>query len=146
MAENRIAIVGTVDPGALTATTHTTDIIDMQKHLEVGFIILLGTLGSSATVDFTVSASANSNMSSSAVLTSRTITQLTQAGTDSNKQVIVWVRGIEIATINPQYRYIQGTLTVGTATSGAGVVVISTGQRSGASVDHNLASVDQVVD
>jgi hypothetical protein len=136
-----LAIVDCIDPDAYTTGAVNGDIIDMSKHRRVMFIVMAGTLGSSATIDFKVQGSAASNMGSAGDLTGKAITQLTEAGTDSDKQAVVEVTAEEVAAQG--YRYIRGTLTVGTATSDAGVVAVAGFSRY--STLDDLASVDEIV-
>lgn len=141
-ADQAVAVVATCDPDAITTDGDTTDIIDMMKFEQVMFVVMAGTLGSSATLDFQVNQSAASNMSSPAVISGAAITQLTQGGTDSDKQAIVVVKQSDLTA---GYRYIQGALTVGVATSDAGVIALGLYPTYGPASDYDLASVDEIV-
>ena len=144
IAEN-VAILATIDPDAYGTGTQTTDIIDMRYWREVMFIVTAGDLGASATLDFSVAASAASNMGSSSSISGKSITQFTQAGTDSDKQAIVRVTAEEVAAIGIGHRYIQGTLTIGTAASDAAVIVLGVSARYQPVDAIDLASVDEIV-
>lgn len=141
----RLAIIGTIEPDVTTASTVTTDEIDMRKFERVMFIGLLGTLGTSATVDFSVKGGASSNPAShSTVITGSAITQLTQAGTDaSDKQFVVEVSAEQVA--EQGLRYIEGSLVVGTATSDVGLVVLGLHKDYTPASDFDLASVAQII-
>ena len=140
-----LAIVGTVDPDAYATGTQLTDAIDMSVHRQVMFIVEAGTLGSSATIDFYVMECATSGGTYTR-LSGKNITQLTQAGTDSDKQAIVNVRAEELTA---GYRYLKGSLRVGTATSDAGVMALASKTRFSDAVTTtsygDLASVDEIV-
>lgn len=139
-----VSVVGTVDPDAITAGTHNTDVIDMSVHRRVMFVVAVGDLGSSATADFKVLECATSG-GTYTLLTGKSITQLTQAGTDSDKQAIVNVSSEELTA---GYRYIKGSLRVGTATSDAGVIALADTIFSDAvttTAYGDLASVDEIV-
>lgn len=141
---DRVAVIGTVDPDAYTAAAYRTDEIDMQDFFEVMFIVMAGTLGSSATADFIVKGGAATNAGShSTNVTGKSITQLTQAGTDDDKQAIVRVTAEECAAQG--IRFIEGVLTIGTATSDAGVIVLGFGGHYGVR-RFDLASVDEIVE
>lgn len=142
ISEN-VAVLATIDPDAYGTGDQTTDVIDMRYWREVMFVVMAGTLGSSATLDFVVAGSAVVGMTSSATITGKSITQLTEAGTDSDKQAIIRVSAEEVAAQG--FRYIQGTLSVGTATSDAGVIAIGTHARYNPASDFDLASVDEIV-
>jgi hypothetical protein len=114
----------------------------MSQFEQVMFVVMAGTLGSSATIDFQVYQSTAANMGTPVVITGALITQLTQAGTDSDKQAIVVVKQ---ADLTAGYRYIQGSLTVGTATSDAGMIALGMYPTFGPASDYDLASVDEIV-
>lgn len=138
-----LAVVSCIDPDANTTGAITGDIIDMSKHARVMFVVMAGTLGSSATLDFQVFGSAASNMGSPGALTGKSITQLTEAGTDSDKQAIVEVTAEEV--ISQGYRYVRGTLTVGVATSDAAVLALADHSRYSPASELDLSSVDEIV-
>lgn len=139
----QLAIVGTVDPDANTAGTASTDVIDMKLHRRVLFIVMAGELGSSGTLDFSVKGDTASNGSFATTITGKAITQMTQAGTDADKQAMVEVTAEEVAQQN--LRYIRGDLVTATATSDSAVIALADSSRytPGASLD--LASVDEIV-
>ena len=119
----RLALIGTIDPDAYSADTYTSDEINMQDYSRVLFILTAGDLGSSATVDFEINGGASSNPGSLATLvTGKDATQLTQAGGDSNKQVIIEVSAEEAAAQGLQY--IEAEVIVGTAACDLGLVVL----------------------
>ncbi len=138
-----LAVVDCIDPDAYTTGAVNGDVIDMKLHRRVMFVVMAGTLGSSATLDFAVYGDTASNGSFATKITGKEITQLTQAGTDSNKQAIVEVTAEEVAAQG--YRYIRGTLTVTTATSDAGAIGLADFSRYGPASENDLSSVDEIV-
>lgn len=137
----RLAVVATIDPDAYGTGAQTSDVIDMTNHRRVIFVVMAGALGSSATLDFEVRGDAASNGSFTTPITGKSITQLTEAGTDSNKQAIVEVTSEEVAAQG--LRYVRGLATLGAATSDYGVVAIAGDSRYQPADD--LASVDEIV-
>lgn len=137
----QLAVVATIDPDAYTASTVLTDAIDMSKFRRVMFIVMAGELGASATVDFKVTECATSG-GSYTDLSGKSITQLTQAGSDDDKQVIVEVAAAEMGSGK---RYLKGSLTIGTATSDAGVIALASVGRHKPENANDLASVDEIV-
>lgn len=137
------AVVDCIDPDAYGTGATTGDIIDMDVYRRVMFVVMVGDLGTVATADFAVYGSAASNMGTPGLITGKSITQMTEAGTDSNKQAIVEVTAEEVAAQG--YRYIRGTLTIGAATSDAGVLTLASGLRYGPASENDLASVDEIV-
>ena len=136
-----MGVVGIIDPDAYTASTYLTGAIDMSKWGRVVFIVMAGDLGSSATVDFKVTEAATSGGSYSDI-TGKAITQLTQAGTDDNKQALVEVLASELGSGK---QFLKGSLTVGTATSDAGVIVLGFHPRFGPAGDQDATTVDEIV-
>ena len=97
---DQLAVIATIDPASISPSTVTTDVIDLSRVRSVIFVVAAGTLGTSATLDFAVKGDSASGGSFTTTVTGKTITQLTKAGSDDNKQVIVEVnswqnRGLE---------------------------------------------------
>lgn len=140
-----IGVIGCIDPDVHTAAAYITDEVDMNKWSRVLFIVMAGTLGSSATLDFAVKGGATTNAGShSTAVTGKSITQVTQGGTDgSDKQYLVEVTAEECAAQG--LNFIEGTMTIGTATSDAGVVVIGLREDYSDVTDQDLASVTEIV-
>jgi hypothetical protein len=137
------AVISCIDPDAYTASEYNTygtenDTIDMTLWSEVMFILMAGTLGSSATLNMDIeSGSANGTFGN----TVKSITQLTQAGSDSDKQVVVCVKSEELTAGD---RYLNAEVTLGTATSDFGLLVLGRARHKPAS-GSDLASVDEIV-
>lgn len=140
-----LGVVACIDPDVHTAAAYITDEVDMSKWTRVIFIVMAGTLGSSATLDFAVKGGASTNAGShSTAVTGKSITQVTQAGTDgSDKQYIVEVTAEECAAQG--LNFIEGTMTVGTATSDAGVIAIGLRGDYSDVTAQDLASVTEIV-
>ena len=139
-----LAVVATVDPDAYATGTQLTDAIDMEDHEQVMFIVQLGTMASSATIDFYVMECATSGGTYTR-LSGKSITQLTEAGTDSDKQAIVNVKASELGT---GMRYLKGSLRIGTDAVDSGVIALATSRFSHAVTSTSfgdLASVDEIV-
>jgi hypothetical protein len=140
----KLAVVAAIDPDAYGTGTQGTDWADMEKFGQVMFVVMAGALGSSATLDFKVQEATDSSGTGAQDISGKSITQLTDAGTDSDKQAIVNVIAEELDRADG-YRYVRGLLTVGTATSDAGVLVLAGDPRFLPASDFDLASVDEIV-
>lgn len=138
-----LAVVSCIDPDANGAGAINGDVIDMKNFRRVLFIIMAGTLGASATLDWVLKGDTASGGSFSTTINGKSITQLTQAGTDDDKQVVVEVTAEEVAAQG--FRYIRETLTVGTATSDAGTLALADFSRYSPASEYDLASVDEIV-
>lgn len=133
------AIVATIDPASVAVGTADSDILDMQKFDEAAFVLALGTLGTAATVDLVLQASAAADLSGPTAI--RSATQLTKVGTDDNKQVILGLRNNELSSRG--LRYVRARVTVAGAASQAALVVLARPFAKPAS-DYDLASVDEI--
>ena len=141
-ATELFAVVGKIDPDAYSASTELTEAIDCSYWDQLVFTVMAGTLGSSATLDFKVTSSATSGGTYTDV-SGAAITQLTQAGTDSDKVAIVVLDTTHIATLGK--RFVKGSLTIATAASDAGVVVYGFRSRYLPATQYDLAAVDEIV-
>ena len=138
-----LAIVACIDPDANGTGALESDVIDMRYHRRVMFIVQVGTMASTSTLDFKVQEGLESDMSDAADLSGKSITQLTQAGTDSDKQAIVEVTAEEVAAAGG--RYIWGVMTIAAAASDSGMVAIADSSRFSPASEYDLASVDEIV-
>jgi len=140
----RLALIGTIDPDAYSANTYTSDEIDMADFKRVVFILSVGDLGSSATVDFEINGGSSSNPGSLATLvTGKDATQLTQAGSDSDKQVIIEVSAEEAAAQGLQY--LEAEVIVGTAACDLGLIVLGEPAHYSDTAGLDLATVAEVI-
>lgn len=139
------AILATIDPDVTVASTVVSDYCDMSKYESLMIIVMTGTLGASATVDAVVKqATDSSGTGAKNLTTSKAITQLTQAGSDSDKQVIINVRAEELDMAN-NFDHLAISVTVGTATSDIGALILGFNPRYAPASDNDLASVDEIV-
>ena len=138
----RLAVVATIDPDAYDTGANTSDWINMESFASVMFVVMVGTLGSSGTVDFKVQEATDGSGTSNTDLSSKSITQLTDAGTDDDKQAVVHVRAEELSS---GYTHVAGVMTVGTAASDAAMVAIAGDPRYLAASNFDLSSVDEIV-
>lgn len=136
----QLAVIGQYNPASIAASTVLTASIDMAKYRRVLFIVQCGVLGASATVDFTVTQSATSAGSYIALSPAKSITQLVKASNDNS------VALLEVAAeeLTQGQRFIKGSITVGTAASILGVIVLAGDGRYHPQSD-NLAAVVQTV-
>lgn len=139
------AVLGTIDPDAYAAAAYTSDWCDIGKFKKIMAIVMVGTLGASATVDAKLQGATDSSGTGATDLTGKSITQLTQAGTDDDKQVIIEVDAAEVQGQNSAFTHVAVVVTVGTAASDMGAVVLGLEPRFGPANNNDLASVDEIV-
>lgn len=134
------AVLATIDPDAYATGAQSSDVIDLEDVYEVAAIVMAGTLGTSATLDAIMREMTASGSGTTTVAGGiGAITQLTQAGSDSDKQAIIQFRSDAVAN-----RWCKLVMTVGTAASDAGAIILGRRRYNPAS-DHDLASVDEIV-
>lgn len=140
LLSDRVRVAGAIDPDAYTAAAYSTGWISMVDYGSLIAIVMAGTLGSSATLDGKIEEAADSSGTDAQDLTGKAITQLTQAGTDSDKQALINVRSDELSA---GFTHVRLTMTVGTATSDAGALVLGGDARYEPATD--ATTVDEIV-
>lgn len=139
----RAGVVGKIDPVSLSASTALTDAIDMSKFRRVLFTISVGAMTATGTLDFAIHQS-DASGGSYAAISGKSITQLTAAGSDSNKVVEIEIRADELTEGK---RFIKGSLTAAVAASIVSVVAHAFDARyEPVSPTQDLAAVDEIVE
>jgi len=138
------AIVGAIDPDVTTASTVTTGWIDASEFKAFMGVVMAGTLGTSATVDAKFEQATDSSGTGAKDVSGTDITQLTQAGTDSDKQAVINVTQEDLDIAN-SFTHIRLSVTVGTATSDAGALVLGFYPSYGPASDNDASTVDEIV-
>lgn len=113
---DQVTLLGVIDPDANAAAAYSTGWVDAGMFAKFGAVIKAGDLGSSATLDAKIEQATSSAGAGAKDVTGKAITQLTQAGTDSNKQAIINFSGADLDVANG-FAWVRLTMTVGTATS-----------------------------
>lgn len=142
-----IGVVATIDPDAYGASTVVSDYVNVEDWRDgIMAIVTAGTLGTNATIDAKLRQATDASGTGVKDITGKEITQLTQAGTDeSDRQAIIFVRPDEL-DVAGGFTHVALSLTVGTATSDAGAVVLGVGPRHTPAAEYDLASVAEIVD
>jgi hypothetical protein len=145
LPSEQVAVCATVDPDVLTAAAHTSDYVDASEFNSLLAIVAAGTLGASATFDAKLVQATDSSGTGSKDITGKSITQLTQAGTDeSDRQALINVSQDELDLDNG-FTHVALTITVGTASSDGGGVILGISPRNGPANLNDLASVAEIV-
>jgi hypothetical protein len=140
-ATEKLALVGTIDPGTVANTELFTDVVDMSKFHQVMAIAMLGNMAAE-TIDFKAY-TCDSNGTNAVAL--KSATQLAaHASNNDNMQVIIGVRAPDLLASGKQH--IKFGLVTGNTTGGpAAVAVIAADIRQGLAADADLASVLQLL-
>lgn len=142
LPSDRAAIVGVIDPDAYGASTVTTGWIAAKDFLTYLAVVSAGTLGSSATLDAKLEKATDSSGTGAADISGKAITQLTQAGTDSDKVALI---NLKQAELGDGFTHFRLSMTIGTAASDAGGYVLGFDPAYGPASDYDAAAVDEIV-
>ncbi len=123
----------------------STGWVDMSKWGRIQAIVMAGDLGASATLDAKLTVGTTSSGGTTADVSGAAITQLTQAGTDSNKQALINLDVGQLAKTHVAYQYVRLTMTVGTATSDAGALLMGFAPKYAPASDSDSTTVDEIV-
>ncbi len=144
-ASELAGVVGNIDPDAYAASTVTTGWIDASKFHQYLAIVQAGDLGASATLDGKIEQATDSSGTGAKDVTGKAITQLTQAGTDSNKQSVINLMPSEDLDFDNGFDHFRLSMTIGTAASDAAGIVLGLNARQGIASDNDASTVDEVV-
>lgn len=142
LASEKVAVVGGIDPDAYAANTYASGWIALANFHQFMAIVQAGTLGSSATLDAKIVLGTDASGTSPLDLSGAAITQLTQAGTDSDKQAII---AFNTSAVPVGYSHFSLSLTIGEATSDAGAIVLGLVPAYGPASGNDAATVDEIV-
>lgn len=139
---DQLKIVGVIDPDANAAGTLTSEWVPMSTFHVVLAIILAGVIEATGTIDAKLEQAQDSSGTGAKDITGKAITQLTAAGTDSDKQAIINCRSDEL-DLNNGFTHVRLSMTGGTASADSAAIMLGAAARyEPASA---LASVDEVV-
>lgn len=138
------AIAATIDPASLTANTYVSDWVDMSKFEQVLAVILLGAIATNGTFDAKLRQAVNGSGGSAKDITGKALTQLTEVGTDSNKQALIQCRQDEL-DVAGGFSFVALSITTATAATIAGAVLLGFNPTYGPASGYDLASVDEIV-
>ena len=140
----RAAVVGVIDPDAYAAAAVSSGWIDASEFHDFMALVMAGTFGTNGTIDAKLEQATDGSGTGAKDIAGKAITQLTDAGTDDDKQAIINLRMDEL-DVNNTFTHFRLTVTVAVATSDMGAVVLGMSPRYGPASDNDLASVDEIV-
>jgi hypothetical protein len=134
------AVIAIIDPANNgTGETFSSE-WDMSLWSRVQAVVQVGSMASTATLDFKLQ-DASSSGGSLSDITSKAITQLTEAGSDDDKQAIVNLRFDEL---NDDGRYCKALMTIGTGAVNSSAIVLGLPRYYPAS-ENDASTVDEIV-
>lgn len=143
LPSERAAVVGNIDPDAYAAGTYTTDYIPLKDFGRFMAVVQAGDIVATGTVDAKLIGYTSSAGAGAADITGAAITQLTQAGTDSNKQAVINLNTDSLAGAT-KYTHFRLSVTLGTAGADLGAVVLGFDPLYGPASDTDAATVDSI--
>lgn len=108
LMSEHIQLIAAIDPQK-SATSLGSDVVDMKKWRRIMGVIMVGAFATAGTLDAKFLQSATSNGSYTTYVASKSITQLTEAGTDLNKQAIVNLSAAEVAAVTMRWAKLKVT-------------------------------------
>lgn len=94
--------------------THVSDWVLMENYHRAFFELLLGAMGTNATVDADLQQASSATGTGAKAISGKSITQLTQAGTDNNSPVGIELRTEEL-DVNGGFEYVRFRVTIAVA-------------------------------
>jgi len=148
-ASEMLTILATLDPASQAAGTATTGWISVANHHGLMASVQSGALGASATLDAKFQQALDSSGTGAKDITgkdntNKAITQLTQAASGSNRQVLINLKPEELDTVNG-FGFVRLSLTVGVAPSITSAQLIGVNPRYAPADSLNQAAVAQIV-
>ena len=148
-ASEMLTILATLDPASQAAGTATTGWISVANHHGLMASVQSGALGASATLDAKFQQALDSSGTgakdiTSKDITNKAITQLTQAASGSNRQVLINLKPEELDTVNG-FGFVRLSVTVGVAASITSAQLIGVNPRYAPADSLNQTAVAQVV-
>lgn len=116
LPSSRISVQAVLNPVSQTAATVTTGWVNAAAFGYLLALLAVGAMSSSGTLDAKLQQASDSSGTGAKDITGKAITQLTQAGTDSNKQVMINCRPDELDTTNG-FTHVRLSVTAATAAS-----------------------------
>jgi hypothetical protein len=141
---DRAAVLGGVHAVSQSVGTVVTGWLDVSKFDKILAVIDAGVLGASATLDAKIQQATSSGGAGAKDITGKSITQLTKAGGDDNKWALINLAAEEL-DVAGGFKYIQLSLTVGTAASLVSALVLGFDARYAPGSDYDAAAVDEIV-
>jgi hypothetical protein len=132
----RLGVVGSIHSASQSVGTALTEAIDLSKSRRFLFVVDVGALGASATVDFKVQGATTSG-GTYTTIANTSIAQITT----NNQVATVEITTEGVQALNLGYTYIKGALVVGTAASQASVVAYAADSRNEPTSKQNVSYV-----
>jgi hypothetical protein len=139
----RVSVVGTIAPQS-AAAVQSSGWIDATLFHNYMAVLMVGALGASATVDALLEQATSNAGAGVKDVAGRAITQLTKAGTDDNKQVLINLKQEDL-DFNGGFKFFRLSMTPATAACLIGGAVLGFDPRYDFASDNDATTVDEIV-
>lgn len=109
---------------------HVSDWVLMSKYHRAFFLLMLGAMGASATVDAKLQEAKDATGTGAQDISGKAITQLTKAGSDDNSLAGIELRTEELS-VNSGYEYVRFVVTIAVADCTYSATLFGTETRYG---------------
>ena len=140
-----ISVIGTIDPDANTTASYQTDVFDFKNFEQVVAVVMAGAFGTAGTLDAQFQFAPTSNGTYTTV-PAIAMTQLTEAGSDDDKQVVMVCTAEQVAATTNRWGRVN--LDVGVETTDCAVIVLGKPRLTLAFTSiaaHDLSTVDEII-
>jgi len=144
LPSEKVAVLGSIDPDANAAGALTSDWGDASQFESLLGIVQVGVLGSSGTIDAKLQQATDSSGTGAKDITGKAISQLTEAGSDDDKQALINVRAEEL-DVDGGFTHVAIVLTTAVATSDSSAILLGLNPRFAPASDNDLSTVDEIV-
>lgn len=138
-----MALLTAVSPQSLAASTLNGSWVSMANIGQALAVLKTGTLGASATVDFSLQQAQDSSGTGAKNITGKALTQIVKASGD-DKRAMINLRASDLDT-EGGFWYVRMKIIVGTAASLVDATLFGTSTRAKPADTYNDAAVVQVV-
>ena len=143
-AKEKVGVVGVIDPDAYAAATTTSGWVKADAFLRYIAIIAAGDIATNGTLDAKIEQATSAAGAGAKDVTSLAITQLTEAGPDSNKQVVIDIDPCDLDIAN-NFTHFRLSVTGAVAAADWGAVILGVEPVNGPATGFDAATVDEVV-
>lgn len=146
LPSDEVAVVGTIDPDVLTATTHDSDWVDMGSFDRLMAIVQWGELGESAEIDAKLQQAQDAAGTGVKDITGKSITQVSEdvSPQPDDQQAVINLRSEELDVTNA-FTHVRLRMTVGTAPCDGSALLLGLAARYKPASDNDLSSVAEIV-
>ncbi len=142
---HRVAVVGAIDPDAAAAATYTTAWVDMAYFQSLMAVLSVGEIAAGGTVDAKMEQAKDAAGLDAKDIDNAAITQLTQAGGDSDKQAVINCYADDMDIKEGEFTHARLSVTVAGASADMAATLLGFDPRFDPASKFDAASVAEIV-